>query len=85
MTLLQFQDLRVIPVRRDPLDQKVLEARRDFRVQPEFRASRVFRDLREILVLPVLLGLLVQLANVVPLVLMEKMRLVRSFPTTSPR
>jgi hypothetical protein len=83
--LLLFLALRGILVHRDLLDQKVLEAHRDSRVLLELRVSRVFLALRGILVHRDLLDPLVLPVSVVPLVLLEKMRLVRSFPTTSLR
>jgi hypothetical protein len=72
----------VIRAHKDPLDQKVLADLKVSRVLPEFRVSRVFPAQRVILVLRDLLDPLGLLASVVLLELLEKTRLVRSFPTT---
>jgi len=76
---------RAIPVLRGLLDQKGLVVLRGYRVLPEFKVSRVFLDQRAIPVLRDLLDPLALPVSGVPLGLLERTRLVRSFPTTSPR
>ena len=82
---LPFQDPKVILVLRDPLDLKVLVALRVYRALLAFKVNRVFLDLRVIRVRRVLLDQLVLLVRGGLLVLLERTRLVRSFPITSPR
>ena len=83
--LRQCLDLRVIRARRDRLGRKAPEVLRVCKVLLELRVSRVFPVLRVIRAHRDPLDLLAPPESVAPLGLLEKMRLVHNFPTTSLR